>query len=389
MSVNPKRPKTLSAAFVKTVRTPGRYGDGRGGHGLSLLVKPTTTGRLSKSWSQRLRIDGKPVNMGLGSFPVVSLAEARAATLSNRRAAGRGLDPRNLAAGVPTFSEAADKVIALNAPNWRNSKSEAQWRASLRDYAGSLSDRKVDAITSGDVLGVLMPIWNDKRETARRVRQRISAIMKWAIASGFRPDNPAGDAIAAVLPKNGGPRRHHAALPHGDVGAALARIRESGAWPTTKLALEFATLTAARSGEVRGARWEEMDLAAATWIVPGDRMKTGREHRVPLSRRALEVLEEARHYRDKDRLVFPSMTGRALSDNTLSKLLRENGIESVVHGMRSSFRDWAGDTGQPRELAEAALAHTVGNAVEAAYARSDLFERRRSMMEDWAEYVSA
>ena len=382
------RPRTLSAAFVKTVRTPGRFGDGRGGHGLSLLVKSTTTGRLSKSWSQRLRVDGQPVNMGLGSFPVVSLAEARAAALSNRRAVAKGLDPRNLAAGVPTFSEAAGKVIDLNAPNWRNPKSAAQWRASLRDYAGSLSGRKVDTITSGDVLAVLMPIWNDKRETARRVRQRISAIMKWAIASGFRPDNPAGDAIAAALPKNGGARKHQAALPHADVGAALAKIRECGAWSTTKLALEFATLTAARSGEVRGARWEEIDLDAATWIVPGDRMKTGREHRVPLSKRALEVLGEVRAYRDRSGLIFPSATGRPLSDNTLSKMLRENGIGCVVHGMRSSFRDWAGDTGQAREVAEAALAHTVRNAVEAAYARSDLFERRRTMMEDWAEYLS-
>ena len=197
------RPKRLSAAFVKTVKRPGRYGDGRGGHGLSLLVKPTTTGRLSKTWAQRLQISGRAVNIGLGSYPVVMLAEARRKALANRRTVALGGDPRG--GGIPTFAEAVDKVIVIHRDSWRpGSKSEAQWRASLRDYAARrLGDKRVDQITTSDVLAVLVPVWSAKRETARRVRQRIGAVMKWAVAEGYREDNPAGDAIGAALPRHG------------------------------------------------------------------------------------------------------------------------------------------------------------------------------------------
>ena len=383
------RPKTLSAAFVKTISVSGRYGDGRGGHGLSLLVRPTATGRLSKTWSQRLRMAGRPFNLGLGSYPVVTLAEARQAALENRRAVARGRDPRR--GGVPTFAAAAEAVIAIHAAGWRDGgRSEEHWQRSLRTYVlPTLGGKPVDKITTADVLAVLVPIWSAKPETARRVRQRIGAIMRWAIAEGYRDDNPAGEALGAALPKNGGPRNHHRALPHADVGAALARVRASEAWPTTKLALEFLTVTACRSGEVRGARWEEVDGETATWTVPGTRMKAGREHRVPLSGRALEVLDAARELSDGSGLVFPSVRGVQLSDNTLSKLLRELGIPAVPHGMRSSFHDWAAEcTDAPREVCELALAHVNSDRVEAAYRRSDLFERRRALMEDWASYLT-
>ena len=381
-----KRPKVLSAAFVRTVKRPGRYGDGRGGFGLSLLVKSTTTGRLSKTWSQRLRLNGKAFNLGLGAYPVVTLAQARKAALSNRRAIAKGHDPRG--GGIPTFEKAAHTVILIHAATWRKgSKSEAQWRASLRDYAmPRLGRKRVDRITTADVLAVLLPIWNSKRETARRVRQRIGAIMKWAVAKGYRNDNPAGEAIGAALPKNGVKRRHQRALPHGQVAGALAKIRASGAWKSTRLAFEFIVLTAARSGEARLATWAEIDARTATWTVPGQRMKAGREHRVPLSRRALEVLHEARKLSDGSGLVFPSPSGRTLSDSTISKLIRENGIPAVPHGFRSSFRDWCGETGAAREVAEACLAHTV-KGVEGAYFRSDLLLRRRELMQAWAEYV--
>ncbi len=384
-----KRPKTLSATFVKTITVPGRYGDGRGGHGLSLLVKPTSTGRLSKTWSQRLRIAGRPCNVGLGAYPVVTLAEARQAALENRRAVARGRDPRP--GGVPTFATAVDPVIAIRAVGWRDGgKNEKQWRASLRDYAMPKLGRKpVDKITTADVLAVLVPIWSTKRETARRVRQRISAVMLWAIAEGYRDDNPAGEASGAALPKNGGRREHQRALPHHEVGATLAKVRASEAWPATKLALEFLTLTAGRSGEVRGARWKEIDLAAREWIVPAERMKAGRAQRVPLAARALEVLDVARELSDGSGLVFPSVRGLQLSDNTLSKLLRNLGVAAVPHGMRSSFRDWAVEcTDAPREVCELALAHVNSDRVEAAYRRSDLFERRRQLMDDWATYLT-
>ena len=382
-----KRPKQLSASFVRSINRPGRYGDGRGGHGLSILVKPTASGRLSKTWSQRLRMNGKPFNIGLGIYPVVTLAEARNVVLVNRRAVHQGRDPRG--GGIPTFEKAADKVIRIHAATWRpGGKSEAQWRASLRDYAMPILGRKrVDKITTADVLAVLLPIWNEKRETARRVRQRIGAVMKWAVAQNYRQDNPAGEAIGAALPKNGVRPQHHRALPHGEVGAAIKKVRQSGAYRATVLAFEFIVLTACRSGEVRGARWKEVDLSKATWTIPSKRMKTRREHRVPLSKRALEVLNEVLKFADGSGLVFPSPSGRTLSDSTISKLIRENGIPAVPHGFRSSFRDWCGDTGAAREVAEACLAHTV-KGVEGAYFRSDMFARRRELMGHWANYIA-
>ena len=384
-----KRPKQLSATFVKSVNRPGRYGDGRGGYGLSLLVKPTSTGRMSKTWSQRLRISGQPCNVGLGAFPVVSLAEARKAALENRRAVAQGHDPRDRSGGVPTFEQALGKVIAIHEPTWKDGARSAEiWRSSLRDYAMPRLGRKpVSKITTADVLAVLVPIWSTKRETAKRVRQRIGAIMKWAVAEGYREDNPAGDAIGAALPRGlYNVKEHYRALPHAEVGAAVRKVRESGAWPATKLGFEFLVLTAARSGEVRGARWDEID--GTNWTIPGERMKTGRPHRVPLSPRALEVLAGARKLADGSGLVFPSVRGKILSDMTLSKLVKQLGIEAVPHGFRSSFRDWCAEcTDAPREVCELALAHVNDNRTEAAYRRSDLFDLRRKLMEDWEAYL--
>ena len=236
---------------------------------------------------------------------------------------------------------------------------------------------------------VLMAIWNDKPETTRRVRQRIGTVMKWAVAQNFRSDNPAGETISAALPKSNGPTRHFRALPYSEVGAAIEKIKGSGAYPGTKQAFEFLVLTAARSGEVRGAKWNEIDSEKETWTIPLERMKTGREHRVPLSSRALEVLTEAWELTGGSGLIFPSITGKALSDAVLSKLLRENGINGVPHGFRSSFRDFCAERGIEREVAESALAHhSARGKVERAYFRSDLFERRREVMEAWASYLS-
>ena len=377
-----KRPKRLSATFINTVNVPGRYGDGRGGHGLSLLVKPASTGGFSKSWAQRIRLDGRPANVGLGSYPVVTLARARQKALANARAVSEGRDPRERLSRAPTFERAIETVIAIHAENWKDSgKSAAQWRASLRDYAvPKLGSKRVDRITTADVMAVLLPIWSTKRETATRVRQRIGAICKWAVAQGYREDNPAGDAISAALPKNKVRRQHQRALPYAEVGDALIRVRASRAHRSTLLAFEFLVLTACRSGDVRGARWQEVDAAAGIWTVPAERMKAKLEHRVPLSREALRVLDQASELADKSGLVFPSPTGRELSDSTLSKLVRELGIGAVPHGFRSSFRDWAAEcTDAPREVCELALAHVNNDRVEAAYRRSDLFERRRDL----------
>ena len=384
-----RRPRILSAAFVKTINRPGRFGDGRGGYGLSLLVKTTTNGRWSKTWSQRLRIAGKPFNIGVGRFPLVMLSEARALALANARAVQQGRDPRG--GGVPTFAEAVDKVIDTYGPTWKNPKTAKNMRAALREYAYPTIGRlRVSNVTTAHILAVLVPIWNDKPSMARALRSRIGMVLKWSVAAGYREDNPAGDSIAAALPKANGAKGHMKALPHGQVAAALAKIRASEVWVVIKLALEFLILTAARSGEVRGARWSEIDLDAAVWTVPAGRMKSKREHRVPLCQRAIDILREAQPFGDgaPDGIVFPSMTGKAISDNGLSRVLRDLQIAGVVHGFRSSFRDWAGDSGRhPRELAEQALAHAVANQVEAAYARSDLFERRRTLMNEWEAYL--
>ena len=384
-----KRPKKLSASFVKTVNRPGRYGDGRGGFGLSLLVKPTSTGRLSKTWSQRLRVNGSLVNMGLGAFPVVTLAEARQVALENRRTVAEGRDPRS--GGIPTFAEAAETVCRIHSASWRSKKYAIQWRQTLKNHAfPRIGEKPVSKITTADVMGVLLAddFWNRKRTTARVVRQRIGSVMKWAVAQGHREDNPAGDAISAALPRNSVRVRHHRALPHQKVAAALDRIRASGANPCTKLCVEFLVLTACRSGEVRRARWAEFDLEEAIWTIPEERTKSGRKHRVSLSTGALNVLEQAKAVGAGNGLVFPSLRGNPISDFTLSTLFHRLELGCVPHGMRSSFRDWCSETGVAREVAEASLAHVVKNKVEAAYARSDLLERRREVMQAWSDYLA-
>ncbi|MYE13220.1 MAG: site-specific integrase [Gammaproteobacteria bacterium] len=381
----------LSATFVRNANKPGRYGDGRGGLGLGLLVRPALRGGLNKSWTQSVRIDGRPTSLGLGRYPVVTLAMARERALENARAIAQGHDPRRSGKAVPTFAEALETVIGIHAPHWKDRRgSERQWRTSLAAYAlPRLGAKTVDAVTSADVMAVLLPIWSTKRVTASRVRQRIGAVMKWAIAQGLRADNPAGDAISAALPRTAAVRRHQRALPHAEVRAALALVRGCDVSPGIRLAFEFLVLTATRSGEVRNARWEEIDHDAAVWTIPAARMKNGREHRVPLSDRALEVLDEASELVGEDGWVFPSPRGRVIPQKYLSELMRALQVDAVPHGFRSSFRDWAAECSDaPREVCELALAHVNGDRVEAAYRRSDLFEKRRALMADWAAYVA-
>ena len=222
----------------------------------------------------------------------------------------------------------------------------------------------------------------------RRVRQRLSAIFKWAIAKGYRNDDPAGPAISEALPKSKNGKKHHKALPHSEVGKSIQTVRESQAAEITKLCLEFLVLTACRSGEVRNAKWEEIDEKKALWTVPAERMKSGKEHRVPLSTEAVSVLEKAKQYADGSNLVFPSTRGKTLSDNTLSKMLRELRIEAVPHGFRSSFRNWCAENNFDREIAEQALAHVIKNRTEAAYLRSDILDLRRELMQAWGIYIN-
>ena len=380
----------ITAKFVAGVTEPGRYHDGDAG--LFLAVQEHK-GRIRKSYVQRLTVLGKRVDIGLGSVKWTTPSEARAAAQAHRKVARQGGDPRaKRRAVVPTFEAAADIVIRLHAETWRDGgKSEKQWRSSLATYAfPRIGQRSVATIATSDVLGVLMPIWNAKRTTASRVCQRIGAVMKWAIAEGHRADNPAGEAIGAALPKSGPSKAHHKALPYDRMSDALRRVRELGCNRIAALAFEFMVLVAARSGELRGARWREVDLEAETWTVPAERMKTRRTHRVPLSARALEVLREARALSGGEGLVFPSAAATPLADSTLSKLCKELDLGMVPHGARSSFREWAAErTNIPREVTEEALSHVNPNRDEAAYQRSDLFDRRRVLMDSWATYLDA
>ena len=377
----------LSARFAATVTKKGRHGDG---NGLYLVVKDSG----AKSWVLRTVVRGRRCDIGLGGYPLVSLAEARAAAFEGRKLARAGGDPLALKRrpDIPIFEDAARTVIGIHKPTWRDGgKSAGQWEASLRQHAfPRLGSRRVDTITTADVMSVLLPIWTEKAETARRVRQRIGTIMKWAVAQGFRDDNPAGDAIAAALPRTNGARKHFRAIHYSQVGDVIRVVRGSQASLAARLAFEFLVLSAGRSGEVRGATWSEIDLDTATWTIPGERMKGGREHRVPLSGRALAVLGEARELDDGSGLVFPAPAGRKpMSDSTLSKLLRELGIDAVPHGFRATFRDWCSESAHaPREVAEACLAHVV-KGVEGAYARSDLLDRRRKLMTRWAAYLAS
>ena len=388
-----KRPKRLSATFVKTVRTCGRFGDGRGGHGLSLLVKRTVSGDYSKSFSQRLRLNGKEFTVGIGPFPMITLAEAREQAIENARAVFKGIDPRaarERQVSIPTFEDAANTVVAIHAKTWKKeSKTEKLWRSRLAEYAHpKIGSMQLSEITSGDVLSIVEPLWAEKRETATKLRQHIGAIMKWAVVEGYREDNPASpDIISTALPKTTTPRKHHRALAFAEVASALSTIKASEAYEATKLAIEFLTVTATRSGDVRGALWTEID--GDVWTIPGERMKSPRDHRVPLSGQAVDVLNRAREYQDASGLIFASQRGKILSDNTLSKLFRDLALAGTPHGLRSSFRDWAAELSDvPREIAEHALAHVEGSETERAYRRTDFFERRRGLMQDWADYLN-
>lgn len=379
--------KALTAVTVRALNEPGFYADGNG-----LYLKVIDSG--AKRWVQRLLIKGRRRDIGLGSASLVTLAEAREASLVNRKLARSGGDPlrtKKEAEAVLTFAEAAEHVLDLHRPTWRNPKHAQQWINTLSEYAfPKFGKTLVSDVTTSDVLSALSPIWNTKPETARRVKQRIGTVMKWAVAKGWRQDNPA-DAISTALPKqDASKKQHRKALPYSEVAACIDTVKASGAGLTTKLAFEFIVLTACRSGEARLATWSEFDLAAKEWLVPASRMKAKRDHRVPLSGRVLEVLAEAKSLSDGGDLVFAgTKQGRPLSDMTLSKLVKELGFEADVHGFRTSFKTWAQErTNFAREVSEMALAHVIQNKSEAAYARSDLLDKRRMMMESWAGFLS-
>jgi integrase len=382
----------LTATKVRALKEPGRYGDGAG---LMLVVGADG----SRKWVLRVQADGKRRDFGLGSAADVTLADARAEAERLRQMVRAGLDPvaerKRVPDALPTFREAAVQVHAEHRPTWKNAKHAAQWLTTLEAHAfPHFGDVSVADVTGPMVRDALADIWLTLPETARRVRQRIGAVLDWAHAKGYRTSEAPRAMLTAGrgLPRQPKNRGHFAALGWKAVPKFLLDLDATPhAGEGTKLAVRFLILTAARSGEVRGARWSEMDLDARVWSIPGERMKAGRPHTVPLSDAAVAVLQRATALRtsdDADALIFPGeRRGQPMSDMTLTMALRRMKADCTAHGFRSSFRDWAAEaTNFPREVAEAALAHVLADKVEAAYRRSDLLEKRRRMMDAWAGF---
>ena len=387
----------LSAAAVKHLTRPGWHADGGG---LFLEIDPSG----AKRWAMRLTVIGKRRDFGLGPLHKVSLQRAREVAAEYRAKAYRGVDPiadkksAHVAPDGPTFERAADEVHRQRMTTWSNGKHVTQWINTLRDYAFPVIGTKpVGEVSAPDLLNILLPIWTTKPETARRVRQRIGVILDWARAAGFRQSNNPMPIVDEALPKQTRKERHHAALPYERVHEFISELRSGPSESVTKLAFEFLILTAARSIEVRKALWSEIDAHDKLWTIPGDdaatgrRMKSGREHVVPLSNRCIELLAEVRELSHGD-LIFPdSSTGVALSENRFLNARDAIGYtkdECSPHGFRSSFRDWAAEeTAFPSEVVEMALAHTIKSKVEAAYRRGQLLTKRRELMDAWTRYA--
>ncbi len=378
-------------------KKPGLYNDGAG---LCLRVSSPT----ARSWVLRYMLDGKAREMGLGPYPDFSLAEARVAASEARKLKARGEDPieareallsqqRAEAARSVTFRHCSKAYIGARADGWKNAKTKAQWEAALEAYAMPIiGDLPVQAIDVALVHKVLEPIWSNKTETASRVRGRVEAILDWAKVRGYRQgDNPARwkGHLENLFPRRSKVQKveHHAALPYVEMGAFMADLKAQEG--TGALALQFTILTAARTGEAIGARWSEINMDAGVWTIPGARMKAGREHRVPLSKATLSILRTRQKSGERSVFVFPGgKRGKAISNMAMLQTLRRMERDDLtVHGFRSTFRDWAEErTAFTGTVSEAALAHVVGDKVEAAYRRGDLFEKRRRLMDAWATY---
>jgi integrase len=379
----------LTALQVRNAK-PGRHADGKG---LYLLVKPSG----ARSWVLRVQVAGRRRDFGLGSVDLVSLEEARDKARDARRSAKGGGDPslerKRSQRQIPTFREAAERYHAAVRGSWRNGKHTGQWLQTLATYAfPSVGSVRIDQIDAPVIQDVLLPIWLTKPETARRVRQRIGSVLDYAHGQGWRETETPRHAVNSLMKRIKQPRRGpgFSAIPYVDLPSLMANLQDQE--PTAgRLALQFLVLTAARSGEVRGARWTEIDLERAVWTIPAERMKAGEPHSVPLSDAAIKVLYEGSAHGDQasDSLIFSGLRRGQLSDGTLAKVLRTAGACGyTVHGMRSAFRDWVAEqTSFPGDWAEAALAHSLPNKVEAAYRRTKFLDQRRQVMERWADFL--
>ncbi len=384
----------LSASGIRKLREPGDYGDG---NGLALRIKPDG----AKSWIQRVSIGGKRHNLGLGVFPTVGLADARQAAADNQQAIREGRNPiqekRQVkedaapAPVIPTFEQIAETVWELNRPSWKSEQHAHEWITAMRTHVFPTIGRKqIDTITPANILEILEPIWHCKGETAARIKQRTEAVFDYAVAREYRRDNPVS-AVRKALPKQANKREHFAAVDYQDLPAVIQAIRKSGN-PITRLAVEFLTLTGCRSGEVRGAVWAEINWESAVWEIPAARMKASKAHKIPLSGRAMEILRDAWEIGGQDDgLIFASArdASKEMTPSALARVLRRSGISETIHGMRAAFRSWAQEqTSASWAACELSLAHSIGSATELAYARAEMLEQRRALMQQWADYLA-
>lgn len=381
--------KALNVLAIRAIDKPGRYADGNG-----LYLKVDLSG--AKRWELRTVVRGKRCDIGLGGLKAVTLAEAREQARKYRAMARNDEDPlaekRRAREVVPTFRVAAETVHKEHAKAWKNAKHGDQWINTLKTYAyPALGDRRVDQIDTPEILKALSPIWLTKQETARRVRQRIGTVLDWAKAAGFRAGSNPVEDISKALPRQSERKGHHAAIPYIEVPAFVHGLAGADVATIPDLAFEFLILTAARTGEVLEARWDEINLEQAAWTIPAWRMKAGREHRVPLAPRCIELLAQAKRLAAGSDFVFPGRSGnKAMSNMVLLMIMRRLKSAYTVHGFRSAFRDWASErTNFASEICEAALAHIVKDKTEAAYRRGDLFEKRRQLMTVWALFIWA
>lgn len=375
----------LTALKIRSLTEPGRYSDGNG-----LFLE--FNGKGAASWILRIQAGGKRRDVGLGSAKAVSLKAARDAAYATRQKIAQGIDPvaarKQERQVIPTFRKAAEMVHAERKKGWKNGKHQNQWIATLKTHAfPKMGDLLVSKIEGPLIRDVLAPIWLAKPETARRVRQRIGTVLDWSYSRGFRAAEAPMRSLSKGLPQQPKKDRHFAAMAYAAVPGFMEKLAERES--VGRVALEALILTASRSGEVRGATWSEFDLKSALWTISADRMKMGRAHIVPLSPEAVAVFERAKKFKaGASDLVFPGQNvKRPLSDMTLLKILRDMDLSVTVHGFRSAFRDWVAEkTDYPGEVAEAALARTVSNKVEAAYRRTDFLDQRRLLMRDWASF---
>ena len=380
--------RKITATKAKKITTPGMY---RADTGLYLKVSPTG----GKSWIQRIVINGVRHDLGLGGLDFVSLVEAQALAHENRKAVR--VDGRNVLAdkhrpSALSFEEAARKTYEAMRPRWRSEKAAENWWNQLQRYAlNKMGDKAVDTITRADVLDVLSPVWTSRPEAARKVRRSMRATFAWCLAHGLVQSNVVDD-VGGALPAQPSVAKNYRALPFAEVGEALETIRASKASLSARLCFEFTILTCCRSGEAREARWSEINLDAQEWRIPASRTKTNKEHRQPLSDQAVAIVERAQENADGSDLIFPSpnKSGQPLSNMTLQKILRDNGLADrcVVHGFRSSARSWMSErTSADYAVAELCLGHAVGNSVERSYRRSDLYDKRARLLQTWADFV--